>query len=39
MPEYASVCLNKQGSKYAKVLDMPDIVHSLGSLFKVLCTY
>ena len=39
MPEYASICLNKQRSEYAKVLNMPDIVHSLGSLCKVLSTY
>ena len=34
-----SLCLNKQGSKYAKVLNMPDIVHRLGSLCKILSFY
>ena len=31
MPKYVSICLNKQGSEYAKVLKMPDIVHGLGT--------
>ena len=31
--------LNIQGSEYAKVLNMPDIVHNLGSLYKILTTY
>ena len=39
MPEYAWICLNKQGSEYAKVLNMIVIVHSLGSMYKVLSTY
>ena len=26
MPQYASICLNKQGSKYATVFNIPDIV-------------
>ena len=39
MPEYAWICLNKQGSEYAKVLNMIAIVHSLGSMYKVLSTY
>ena len=39
MPEYASICLNKQGSEYAKFLNMIAIVHSLGSMYKVLSTY
>ena len=39
MPEYAWICLNKQGSEYAKVLNMIVIVHSLGSMYKVLSTH
>ena len=35
MPEYASICLNMQGYEYARVRNMPDIVLSLRSLFKV----
>ena len=31
--------LNTQGSEYTKVLNMPDIVHNLGSLYKILTTY
>ena len=33
--EYALICLNKQGSEYARVLNIPDIVHSLWSLYKL----
>ena len=39
MPRYVSVCLNKQGSEHARVLNMPDIVQSLRSLYKELSTY
>ena len=33
--EYALICLNKQGSEYARALNIPDIVHSLWSLYKL----
>ena len=33
--EYALICLNKQGSEYARVLNIPDIVHSIWSLYKL----
>ena len=36
MPECALP--KKQSSKYAGVLNMPDIIHSLKSLYKVLST-
>ena len=39
MPEYAWICPDKQDSEYAKVLNMIVIVHSLGSMYKVLSTY
>ena len=39
MSEYASICLNKHRSECAKALNIPDIVHSLGSLCEVLSTY
>ena len=39
MPEYTSVCLNKQCSEHARFLNMPDISHSLIPLYKVLGTY
>ena len=36
--EYAWICLNKQGSEYAKVLNIPNIMHNLETLYKVLST-
>ena len=39
MHEYVLICLNKQGSEFARVLNMPDIVHRLRSLYKLLSTY
>ena len=34
-----SQCLNKQSSEYANVINMPGIVHNLGSMYKVPSTY
>ena len=39
MPEYASRCLNKQGSENTKVLNIPVMIQSLGSLCKAHGSY
>ena len=39
MLEYACIYLNKQSSKYARILNMFDAVHSIRSLYKLLSNY
>ena len=39
MLEYACIYLNKQSSKYTRILNVSDGVHSIRSLYKLLSSY
>ena len=39
MPEYVLIYDNRQGSKYARVLNIPYAIHSTRSLYKLMSTY
>ena len=39
MLKYACIYLDKQSSKYSKIMNVPDAVHSIRSLYKLLSCY
>ena len=39
MVEYAGIYLKKQSAEYARILNEPDPVYSIRSLFKLLSSY
>ena len=39
MIEYASIYLKKQSAEYARILNLSNVVHSVGLLYKLLSSY
>ena len=39
MIEYAGIYMKKQSAEYARILNVPDAVHIIRALYKILSSY